>query len=79
MLDLPREDLTKRQDELEGLKESKPVASRPPFGCIDGRLIDFVAGDMTKIDGLPRNHFDLAYPDDILYQIQLQSGHLPRV
>jgi SAM-dependent methyltransferase len=80
VVELREEHLAKPREELERLKQSSLVTNNPLFGCLDGRSIEFIVGDMTtEIDKLPSNHFDLAYCEDVLYQIQLQSEDLTRV
>jgi SAM-dependent methyltransferase len=70
-------DLPKR--ELERLRNTS---------CLQGRSIEFIVADMsTTIDELPSDRFDLAYCENVLYQIyesglqQVQSaiGEMTRV
>ena len=80
VVELREKHLTKPKEELERLKQSNLVTNHPLFGCIDGRSLEFIVEDMTtEIDRLPSNHFDLVYCEDVLYQIQLQSGDLTKV
>lgn len=79
VVELRKENLIDPKEDLERLKQSNLVANSPLFGCMDGRSIEFIVGDMTAIDKLRSNHFDLAYCEDVLYQIELESGDLVRV
>jgi len=79
VVELKDEHLNTLREDLENLQRLNLVGSSAVFGCIDGRSIRFIVGDMTRRSSLPSSHLDLAYCEDVLYDIHRKSRDLATV
>lgn len=79
VVEVSEENLTNPKAELETLERLSAISTHRAFGCMRGRSIQFIVGDMTRVDRLRSAHFDLAYCEDVLYQIHVESGDVATV
>ena len=79
VVELNEDHLARARAELETLRRLSVVNTHRAFGCMEGHSIQFILGDMTRMDRLPSDHFDLAYCEDVLYDIHRHSGDLATV
>lgn len=68
--------ITQTRDQLTSLQQLSQSEPSDYFGCLDGRFVEFVSpADMTRgVVELASGRYDLAYCDDVLYQIDIHSG-----
>jgi len=79
VVELSEGNLAKARAESDTLERLSLVGTHPAFGCMDGRSVQFIVGDMTQTPAAPSGRFDLAYCEDVLYQIYLESAALTGV
>jgi ubiquinone/menaquinone biosynthesis C-methylase UbiE len=79
VVELKDEHLNTLREDLQNLERLNLAGSSAVSGCMDGRSIRFIVGDMTRRSSLPSSHLDLAYCEDTLYEIHLKSRDLATV
>jgi len=68
VIEKKKENLNKPKERWKFLRQQVPDSSA-------GRLVKFIVADMTtEIPGLQADYFDLAYCQDVLYQMEKEEG-----
>ncbi|MDO9129687.1 MAG: methyltransferase domain-containing protein, partial [Anaerolineales bacterium] len=64
---------------IEELRNQKDIVNHRYPESLQERTINYVCGDMTKpLSELPDQYYDLAYCEDVLYTLQINSEILDR-